>query len=179
MKIFLNLMSKVYSYKKLTFKGFIRNQELSLAISEEIQIALWVMDSRRITNRSRWGRNTNSRILTFNKSMIPKKIKIVYYLKKVKQYILTSLRCFKCNKYGHHKESSKGCLTCGSCDQNGTDHIEEACPNEIKCLNCQENHLTFLRTCNIYKREANYGGEILKKHHISRSKKNSGILHKR
>ena len=43
-------------------------------------------------------------IQTFNKLVIPK-VKIGWWcLKRVEQYIPAPLRCFKCNKYRHHKK---------------------------------------------------------------------------
>ena len=56
---------------------------------------------------------THTDILTFNKSIIPKEIKIGYYLEKVEQYIPIPLRCFKCQKYGNYLERCRGHLTCG------------------------------------------------------------------
>ena len=35
----------------------------------------------------------------------------------------------------------------------GPDHMEEDYPNEIKRPNCQENHPSFSKSCDIYKRE--------------------------
>ena len=34
-----------------------------------------------------------------------------------------------------------------------TQTMEEDCPKKTKCLNCQENHTTFLRIGNLYKSE--------------------------
>ena len=63
------------------------------------------------------------------------------------------MRCFKCYKYGYHRVSCRRHLTCGWCDQRDSDHMEEDFLSEIKCPNCQEIHLTFSRSCDIYKKE--------------------------
>ena len=35
-------------------------------------------------------------------------VKIGYCLDRVEQYILALLGCFKCQKYGHHRETCRG-----------------------------------------------------------------------
>ena len=57
-----------------------------------------VMDYKKITIR-KGSKEIQIHILTFNKSIICKEIKIRYCLKKVKQYILTPLFYFKCQIY--------------------------------------------------------------------------------
>lgn len=44
---------------------------------------------------------------------------------RVKQYLSNPLRCFKCQEYGHHKESCREHLVCIKCGQKDTDHMEE------------------------------------------------------
>ena len=41
--------------------------------------------------------------MAFNTPKIPEKIKVAYTIERVKQYVLYPLRCYKCQKYGHHK----------------------------------------------------------------------------
>ena len=149
---------QIYPQEIINFsKGVIRSKTLSFTIPKEIQTSLGkqsVMVYKRITIR-RGGEKIqmHAYILTFNKFMIPKEIKIRYYLEKIKQYIPTPFKCFKCKKYGHPKESCIGCPTYGRCIQKDPDHMAEDCPNETKCSNCQENCPAFSRTCTIYKNE--------------------------
>ena len=107
--------SAIRSAKFTHMKDWTSQRELSeTATPEEIKNSLRkqeVTDYKRITTR-RCGEEiqTHTYILTFNKSMIPKEVKIGFYLKRVKQYISTSLKCCKCQKYGIHKESCRGWL---------------------------------------------------------------------
>ena len=80
-------------------------------------------------------------------------MKTGYSLERLEQYILAPLSYFKCQKCGHNQESCRGCSRCGRYGQRDLDYMEENCLNKIRCSNCLENHFTFSRTCNIYKRE--------------------------
>ena len=95
---------------------------------------------------------THTYILTFEKPSITKEIRIGYTIERVEQYIPASLRCFKCQKFGHHKEICRGCQVCGKCGEHDPDHMENECKS-IKCANCHEEHPAFSRTCAIYKKE--------------------------
>lgn len=72
---------------------------------------------------------------------------------KIEPYISAPLQCFKCQKYGHHKECYRVHETCGKCELRDPDHTEEECPNEYRCANCQEDHPTFSRSCGVNRRE--------------------------
>ena len=82
MKTYHDLKCNVYSHENLNtliISGSTRGNKNSIrkARSHKLQ-----------KDNHENGRNTNSLILTFNKSIIPKEIKIGYYLKKVEHYIL-------------------------------------------------------------------------------------------
>ena len=109
MEKFRNYKCKAYPHERLnSCKGVIRSQELSLAIEEEIKTALrkqGVTDHRRISIKRNGERIlTNSDILTFNLSTIPKEIKIGFTIETVELYIPAPLWCFKYQKLGHHKD---------------------------------------------------------------------------
>ena len=158
MKNFHEYKCKVFPHKTLnTSKGVVRSYELSLATEEEIKTEL---AKQGVTNHIRINikRNdkiitTNTYILTFNSPTIPKEIKIGYLNVKVEQYIPAPLRCFHCQKYGHHKEACKGIRICGKCGNKEPDHTEEECINEVKCANCREDHPVFSKICKTYKKE--------------------------
>ena len=89
---------------------------------------------------------TNTYILTFNKPQTPKEVKIGYCLERVEQYVTVALRCFKCQKFGHHREACRGRQTCSKCGEKDPDHGEEDCLKEIRCANCQQDHPVYART---------------------------------
>ena len=105
----------------LAIQRIIRNRELSLATPQEIQTAL---GKQRITEEKGWpleelvrNANIHKYILTFDRAIIPREIKIGCYSEKVELYIFASLKCFQYQKYGCYKLSSRGCSTCERCGQ--------------------------------------------------------------
>ena len=72
-------------------------------------------------------------------------------------YIPNPLQCYACFKFGHHERKCKLyggdelCRRCGITSY--THHDENKCTNEIKCVNCGEDHPSTSRTCKIWKRE--------------------------
>ena len=129
---------------------------MALVTEEEIASALGkqgVTDIRRISIRK--GKEqiqTNTYILTFNLPHTSKEVKISYCLERVEQYIPVSLRCFKCQKYGHHKKACRGRQTCAKCGEKDLDYMEEDCLKEIRCANCRQDHLVYTRSCDVYKK---------------------------
>ena len=96
---------------------------------------------------------TNTYILTFNKPQTPKEVKIGYCLERVELYFPAPLRCFKCQKFGHHREACRGRQTCSKCGEKDPDHAEEDYLREIRCANCQQDHPAYARTCSVYQKE--------------------------
>ena len=96
---------------------------------------------------------TNTYILTFNKPHTLKKVNIGYGPERIEQYIPAPLKCFKCQKYGHHREACRGRETCAKCGEKDPDHMEEDSLKEIRCPNCQQDHTAYSKYCNVYKKE--------------------------
>ena len=65
---------------------------------------------------------TNTYIMHFNIPKIPEKIKVGSTTERVEQYIPNPLRCYICQKYGHHKDNCRGREVCGKCGQQNFDH---------------------------------------------------------
>ena len=143
---------RAYQHEKLnTSKGVIRRRELALATEDEMASALGkqgVTNIKRISIRKGEERiQTNTYILTFNKSQTPKEVKIGYGLERVEHYVPAPLRCFKCQKFGHHREAYRGRQTCSKCCEKNPNYAEEDCLKEITCGNCQQDHPAYARTC--------------------------------
>ena len=101
MKTFQTTKCKGYLHEKLHIsKGAISSWEIASALGKQ-----GVINIRRISIRKGEERiQINTYTLTFNQPLTPREVKISCYLEKVEQYIPAHLRCFKCQKYGHHRE---------------------------------------------------------------------------
>ena len=157
---------RAYPHEKLkTSKGVIRRRELALATEDEIASALGkqgVTNIKRISIRKGEQRiQTNTYILTFNNPRTPKEVEIGYCLERVEQYFPAPLRCFKCQKFGHHRKSCRGRQTCAKCGEKYPDHAEEDYLKEIRCANCLQEHPASTRTCAFYQKEK----EIIEEKH--------------
>ena len=158
---FFEIPSKCYPHTSLnTSKGIIRCPDLAGVTEEEIVANLAsqnVTAARRITVfRDNVKRSTNTIVLTFNTSILPKWLKVGYLKVLVDMYIPNPLQCYACFKYGHHERSCKlygGDELCRRCGITGVTHDESRCTNEVKCVNCGEAHPSTSRSCKIWKKE--------------------------
>ncbi|GBM79597.1 hypothetical protein AVEN_146238-1 [Araneus ventricosus] len=82
----------------------------------------------------------------------------------VRTYIPNSLRCFKCQRFGHSKTSCRGTLTCGRCAEVG--HESTDCTRTEKCVNCKGEHTSFSRNCFAWKQEKEIISTKIKKKQI-------------
>ena len=98
---------------------------------------------------------TNSVILTFDRTELPREVKIGYEAVKVRPYVPAPMRCFRCLRFGHTRDSCRNRPACGKCA--ATDHTSDECSAEtFKCVNCdgtQTPHSAFDRRCPSYLRE--------------------------
>ena len=98
---------------------------------------------------------TNTLLLTFNTTTLPKSLKIFYRIIPVEVYIPNPLRSFNCQRFGHHEN---GCpelpgSVCEKCGMGDFDHHTNACKNEAKCVNCHKKHQSKSNQCEIWKKE--------------------------
>ena len=157
-KSFGSLKIKAFAHLSLnTSKGVVCSYELSVCTLDELKSHLanqGVTDIKRISiKRNEEIINTNTYILTFNKSSLPKELKVGYNLIKVSLYIPNPLRCYKCQKFGYHETKCLKSPVRKKCGESGSDHIELSCNNPMKCANCQGNHPTYYRDCLVWKKE--------------------------
>ena len=157
---FFNLNVTVTEHKTLnSCKGIIRDRMLKNETDENITEYLkqqGVTACKRFTIKKDGNLiETNTLLLTFNSTSLPKSLKIFYRIIPVEVYIPNTLWCFNCQRFGHHEN---GCpelpgSVCEKCGMGDFDHHTNACKNEAKCVNCHKNHLSKLNHCEIWKKE--------------------------
>ena len=130
-------------------RGIIRHREFKFCTDEEIQENLsskGVTDVKRISvTRDGNKTPTNTFILTFNTPTLPSSLKIAWFNVSVEPYIPNPLRCFNCQRFGHHKDKCKCKLVCARCGAEG--HEANSCSDEIKCFNCKGKHFAYAKSC--------------------------------
>ena len=98
---------------------------------------------------------TNTLLLTFNSATIPPNLKIFYRIIPVELYIPNPLRCFNCQRFGHHESncSEDPGSVCERCGKGNHDHHTSQCKNPIKCVNCGKDHTPKSNLCEIWEKE--------------------------
>ena len=140
-------------------KGIIRNPILRAETEENILEYLKPQDVthvKRFTIRKNNERiNTNTLLLTFNSVVTPKTLKIFYQIIQVELYVPNPLRCFNCQKFGHHENNCPADLgsVCEKCGTGNHDHLASQCKKPAKCVNCGENHMSRSSDCDVWKKE--------------------------
>ncbi|XP_062562746.1 uncharacterized protein LOC134226166 [Armigeres subalbatus] len=95
--------------------------------------------------------NTGVVILTFSQPSPPEKLKIGYRVCRTEKYYPRPTQCYRCYEYQHSKfcKKKERCRTCGE-----KAHLEsDECSKEIKCINCDENHISTSKACPIFRQE--------------------------
>ena len=97
--------------------------------------------------------DTNTLLLTFNSTTLPQSIKIFYRTVPVEQFIPKPLRCFNCQKFGHHEDNCKltDAVICDRCGE--SKHTSSICQRPFKCVNCGKEHSARSTECEVWKRE--------------------------
>ncbi len=86
---------------------------------------------------------------------LPKHIICGYLRVPVNPYIPNPMRCFKCHKFGHHRDTCKKDAVCARCGQAG--HIDDKAYEALACcVNCKENHNAYSKECSELKKERRY-----------------------
>ena len=140
---------KVTEHKSLnTSKGIIRNPILKAETEENILEYLkpqGVTHVKRFTIRKNHKIvNTNTLLLTFNSIETPKTLKIFYQIIPVEVYVPNPLRCFNCQRFGHHESNCPADVgsVCERCGTGNHDHLTSQCQNQsvliVAKITCQD-----------------------------------------
>ena len=148
---FVNCPVKVTPHRSMnSCKGVIRSYELSIMDDDELVENLRDQGVTAVRhmyqNRDNQKSKTRTMVLTFNTSHLPRSIKAGRYLNiAVEQYTPNPLRCFNCQKYGHHQTKCRHEKVCAKCGLAA--HGSDPCSREPHCVNCQGDHPAFFTTC--------------------------------
>ena len=155
---FYFIKCKCYPHTSLnTSKGVIRCPDLAGVSDKEIADELkpqQVTEAKRIKmKRDNKLFETNTIILTFGTSILPRTIKVGYLVTKVEVYIPNPLQCFNCFKFGHGASKCTADEVCPNCSGDGIQHNEKDCKYPVKCINCNGEHSARSKHCPVWKEE--------------------------
>ena len=63
------------------------------------------------------------------------------------------MRCYNCQKFGHHELKCLKPTVCTTCGESGSDHTKLSGSNPTKCPNCRGNHTADSNDCIVWKPE--------------------------
>ena len=122
LKSFHNLKVQVSLHASLnTCKGVVRCPDLKGVSEEEILEKMreqGVIHVRRIkVRRDDALKDTNTFVVTFNTSVLPKQLKVAFLRVYVDPYRPNLLRCYACQVFGHHENKCLREEICANCGQ--------------------------------------------------------------
>ena len=157
---FFNMKVSVSEHRTLnTSKGIIKDRtlkgETEKGICEYLKSQGVIAVKRFTIKKDHEVIETNTLLLTFNSITVPKTLRIFYQFVPVDIYVPNPLRCFNCQRFGHHESDCPidYCSVCEKCGTGGFHHLASACPNPVKCVNCGLNHLSRSNVCEVWKKE--------------------------
>ena len=155
---FVNIPVEVTPHKSFnSCKGVVRSREFQQCGDREMLNNLrpeGVTDVRRIIiKRNDNTIATNTFVLTFDRPALPKSIKAGYINLKVDPYIPNPLRCFKCQRFGHHKDNCRRKPVCARCGSEDHHDSESSCNSQPHCCNCDGDHPAYSKQCPVWLKE--------------------------
>ena len=157
---FCNITVSITVHRSLNSrKGVIRCRDFGSMSEEDILKELkpqGVTAVRRIST-FRDGKRipTNTYVIDFMASKLPPSVMAGYLSLKVEPYIPNPLRCFTCQKFGHHSDNCRDkkhkCARCAG-PHNINDNICST-GTSPKCVNCAGQHMASSRDCPMWQQE--------------------------
>ena len=69
-------------------------------------------------------------------------------------YIPNPLRCFECQRFGHHEDRCTAAPVCAKCGKEGFCGVRsENCKGPINCVNCGKDHPAYSNKCEVWLKE--------------------------
>jgi hypothetical protein len=92
---------------------------------------------------------------------MPEWVTVLYTRFHVKPYLPNSMRCFRCQKFGHKQTrcTSDICPKCGM-----KDHGDTICSWPIRCINCSGSHMSSSPDCRIFLQEKAIQNILVEEH---------------
>lgn len=152
-----NLLAIIPSYN-ITRLGLVRGVPCEWSMQEFVEAAQLplgcgiILKARRLNRKvtSESGVNwvpTQSVVVTFAGQVLPKNIYCYYTSLAVETYLLPTIQCHNCCRFGHIKTQCRSKPRCYRCAQN---HIGDSCDVEeasASCLFCSGNHFAINKKC--------------------------------
>lgn len=85
---------------------------------------------------------TQSVVITLRGQVLPKHVYAYYTSLPVEKYLLPTIQCHNCCRFGHTKNICRSKPRCFRC---GKDHTGDSCQAEILCILCEGKHLATLK----------------------------------
>jgi hypothetical protein len=153
---FASIQVKVSGHRSLnTCKGVVRDRDLAKMDADELVQSLHkekVIAAQNITIVKEGDKvKTNAIILTFATPSIPTSIRAGFLVLRVTPYVPNPLRCFNCQRFGHHQTNCNRNKTCPKCGEGF--HGDEECQKPLKCINCSGDHPAFYKSCPTWQKE--------------------------
>ena len=147
----VNIPIKVSAHNTLnTRKGVIKCNDLKFVSEAEILEGLSqqkVKEVKHIKIMKDGNRlPTGTIILTFDTTKLPQEVKVGYLNVPVAVYVPNPMRCFQCQRFGHHQSNCKNNKMCAVCGKESHGD-EKSCTEPAHCINCNGDHPSFSKKC--------------------------------
>ncbi|XP_069354418.1 uncharacterized protein [Maniola hyperantus] len=93
---------------------------------------------------------TQSVVITFRGQVLPKNVYVYYTSMVVEKYLLPTIQCHNCCRFGHTKNQCRSKPRCFRC---GQEHSGDSCQDEFQCVLCTGKHVATYKDCPEHQRQ--------------------------